>query len=95
MAYVAMSSSKRKPVCLLLSLVLVVTGQAPGDVSELCTVTLPDNGLNVFEDPPKEVPLMDTTHYEDFLPPDTDAVWQRVDLDDNNPPGQQTTVSVM
>ena len=84
-------------VCLLLLLVQTVTGQAPGDEDELCTVTLPSLNppQNVFIDPPNVVPLMDSSHYLRLLPPNPNPVWQRVDLDDNNPSGQQTNVSVL
>ena len=79
--------------CILL---VVVSGQAPGDESELCTVSFPEVGINVITDPPNERVLMDTSHYEQLIrtgqgvPP----VWQSLDLDSNNPQGVQTEVSI-
>ena len=85
-----------KSAYLLLLLMRTVIGQAPRDENPLCTEVLPslDPPQNVFMDPPNVVPLMDSSHYVRLLPPNPNPVWQRVDLDDNNPPGQQTTVSV-
>ena len=82
---------------LLLILVRTVTGQAPGDEDTLCTELLPSLNppQNVFMDPSNVVPLMDSSHYMRLLPPNPNPVWQRVDLDDNNPSGQGTTVSVL
>ena len=79
---------------LLLLLVQTVTGQAPGDENTHCTEFLPSLNppQNVFVDPPNVVPLMDSSHYFRLLPPAPDPVWQRIDLDNNNPTGQQTTV---
>ena len=41
---------------LLLGVLTMVAGQAPGDESELCTVSLPSLGQNIVEDPPKATP---------------------------------------
>ena len=85
-----------KELILLASILALVAGQAPGDEDELCTVTLPSliPPQNVFMDPPNVVPLMDSSHYMRLLPPNPNPVWQRIDLDDNNPTGQGTTVSI-
>ena len=71
----------------------MVAGQAPGDEEELCTVSLPNLGQNVVEDPPNGRILMDSSHYIRLLPPNSDPVWQEVDLDDNNPTGILASVS--
>ena len=76
--------------------VVVVTAQAPGDENELCTVILPSIGVNVIVYPPNVKPLMDSSHYEDLLPPAANfdpPVWQQVDNDNNNPSGLATSVS--
>ncbi len=72
----------------------MVAGQAPGDEQELCTVSLPALGVNVVEDPPNNGRiLMDSSHYQPLLPPNSNPVWQAVDLDGNNPSGTQSSVS--
>ena len=76
--------------------VVVVTAQAPGDEDVLCTETLPSIGQNVIVDPPNVKPLMDSSHYEDLLPPAATSdppVWQEVDNDNNNPTGLVSSVS--
>ncbi len=79
--------------CLLLASVLTsVAGQAPGDEQELCTVSLPALGQNVVEDPPNGKILMDSSHYERLLAPNSDPAWLEVDLDDNNPTGILSSV---
>ncbi len=79
---------------LMVSAVLtLVAGQAPGDEQELCTVSLPALGQNVVEDPPNGRILMDSSHYIRLLAPNSDPVWQEVDLDDNNPTGILASVS--
>ncbi len=79
---------------LLVVVLTMVAGQAPGDEQELCTVTLPALGENLVEDPPNGRILMDSSHYSRLLPPNTRPVWQAVDLDDNNIPGIQSFVSI-
>ncbi len=37
---------------LLMGVLTMVAGQAPGDEQELCTVSLPALGRNIVEDPP-------------------------------------------
>ncbi len=71
----------------------MTAGQAPGDEQELCTVSLPGAGQNVVEDPTNGRILMDSSHYERLLPENTGAVWQRLDLDSNNPGGIISSVS--
>ena len=81
---------------LLLATVVMVTTQAPGDEDELCTVILPSLGINVIVYPPNVKPLMDSSHYDDLLPPahaSTTPVWQEVDNDNNNPVDLSTNVS--
>ena len=83
-------------MCILLASILaLVAGQAPGDEDTHCTEFLPSLNppQNVFDDPPNVVPLMDSSHYLRLLPPNTDPVWQGVDMDDSNPIGGATTVS--
>ena len=82
---------------LLLLVQTVVTGQAPGDEDTHCTEFLPSLNppRNVFVDPPNVVPLMDSSHYFRLLPPNYNPVWQSIDLDNNNPAGWATTVSVL
>ena len=84
---------------LLLALwsVVIVSAQAPGDEDALCTMTLPSVGVNVIVYPPNVKPLMDSSHYDDMLPPASTSnppVWQEVDNDDNNPSDLDTNVSV-
>ena len=69
-----------KSLWLLIGCMLtVVAPQAPGDESEVCTVTLSSEGLN--DHPPNEVPLMDSNNYEHLLPPHTNPVWQQENMD--------------
>ena len=67
--------------------------QAPGDADPFCTETLPSVGVNILDYPPEVKPLMDSRHYRQLLPPNTGAVWQTVDNDDNNPSYLRTSVS--
>ena len=67
--------------------------QAPGDAQSFCTETLPSDGVNILDCPPEVKPLMDSRHYQTLLPPNTGAVWQTVDNDDNNPSNIRTSVS--
>ncbi len=78
---------------LLLGVLTMVAGQAPGDEQEMCTVSLPALNLNIVEDPPNGKILMDSSHYSRLLPPNSNPVWQAVDLDNNNPDGLQSSVS--
>ena len=68
--------------------------RAPGDGDKLCTVTLPASGSR--EPPPLPANarvLMDSYDYINLLPTSEDsAVWQQLDLDDNNVPGRRTEV---
>ena len=67
--------------------------QAPGDADPFCTEVLPSVGVNILNYAPQVKPLMDSRHYQNLLPPHTDAVWQEVDNDNNNPVGTITDVS--
>ena len=58
--------------------------QAPEDAQSFCTETLPSIGVNILDYSPEVKPLMDSRHYQQLLPPNTGAVWQEVDNDDNN-----------
>ena len=81
---------------LLATVIIMVTTQAPGDEDKLCTVTLPSLGVNVIVYPPNMKPLMDSSHYDDLLPPASTSdppVWQEVDNDNNNPAALITNVS--
>ena len=84
---------------LLVAVVIALTwfgrsfAQAPGDADPFCTETLPGIGVNILDYAPNVKPLMDSRHYQNLLPPHADAVWQRVDNDNNNPPGTSTEVS--
>lgn len=90
-----MSKVMSRLAYLLLSTVLTVAcAQAPGDEDKLCTNILPSLGQNMFAGPPNVVPLMDSSHYVFLLPPNLNPVWQSLDLDDNNPRGQETSVRV-
>ena len=96
----AMSTSTvRARMWLLVALVIVLTrfgrsfAQAPSDADPFCTETLPGIGVNILDYAPNVKPLMDSRHYQNLLPPHADAVWQRVDNDNNNPPGTSTEVS--
>ena len=73
-------------------LLSVVTGRAPGDGNAFCTDTLarvqpPVHPLNTKI-------LMDSFNYLNLLPPHGGAVWQQLDLDDNNEIGEGTEVSM-
>ena len=57
---------------------------APGDAQSFCTETHPSVGVNILDYPPEVKPLMDSRHYQQLLPPNTGAVWQTVDNDNNN-----------
>ena len=73
---------------LLVANLLTLSGwscaQAPGDADAFCTETLPSIGVNILDYPPEVKPLMDSRHYRQLLPPNTAAVWQTVDNDNNN-----------
>ncbi len=94
-ATLSLQCSQMKGLCclLLVSALTLVTGQAPGDEQELCTVSFPASNRNIVEDPPNGKILMDSSHYNRLLPPNSNPVWQAVDLDDNNPDGLQSSVS--
>ena len=51
---------------LLVTVLTMVAGQAPGDEQELCTI--PALGVNVVEDPPNGRILMDSSHYKQVAP---------------------------
>ena len=93
------TSMVRAIMCLLVAVVIVFTqfgrsiAQAPVDADPFCTETLPGIGVNILDYAPEVKPLMDSRHYQNLLPPHADAVWQRVDNDNNNPPGTTTNVS--
>ena len=70
-----------------------IYAQAPGDTQSFCTETLPSVGVNILDYLPEVKPLMDSRHYQQLLPPNTGAVWQTVDNDDNNPSNIRTSVS--
>ncbi len=89
----AMSKMMIANLLMVGAVLTMVAGQAPGDEQELCTVSLPNLGQNIVEDPPNGRILMDSSHYRRFLVPNSDPVWQEVDLDDNNPTGVLSSVS--
>ena len=68
--------------------------RAPGDGDKLCTVTLPALGREPPPLPANARVLMDSYDYITLLPSTSEesAVWQQVDLDDNNVPGRRTEV---
>ena len=72
-----------------------ICAQAPGDAQSFCTETLPSIGVNILDYPPEVKPLMDSRHYRQLLPPNTGAVWQTVDNDNNNPSHARTSVSCL
>ena len=80
-------------VAVLLS---VVTGRAPGDGDNFCTNTLPrTDGVQAPVHPSNVKILMDSFNYLSLLPPHGGAVWQQLDLDDNNEDGRGTEVSML
>ena len=82
------------PVVIMLSLLSEhICAQAPGDAQSFCTETLPGVGVNILDYRPEVKPLMDSRHYRQLLPPNTGAVWQTVDNDENNPSYLRTSVS--
>ena len=70
-----------------------ICAQAPGDAQSFCTERLPNIGVNILNYAPEVKPLMDSRHYQQLLPPNTGAVWQTVDNDNNNPSNIRTSVS--
>ena len=80
-------------VTVVLSVFVGSFAQAPGDADPFCTEVLPSVGVNILNYAPQVKPLMDSRHYQNLLPPHADAVWQRVDNDNNNPVGTATDVS--
>ncbi len=77
-------------------LLSVVLAQAPGDGDSFCTSTLPTSGGNPLPPtPPNAKILMDSYSYRNLLPPHDRAVWQQVDLDNNNAAGSGTSVSYL
>ena len=75
------------------SLLSVVTGRAPGDGNDFCTYTLAGVRPPVY--PSNANILMDSFNYFNLLPPHGQAVWQQLDLDDNNVAGGGTEVIVL
>ena len=69
--------------------------QAPGDADPYCRETLPSVGVNILDYPPEVKPLMDSRHYQQLLPPNPGAVWQRRDIDNNNHNDTMTSVSLV
>ena len=69
--------------------VQVVTSRAPGDGDDFCTDTLAG-----VQHPSNVKILMDSFNYFNLLPPHEGAVWQQLDLDDSNAPGEGTEVSL-
>ncbi len=85
-------------ICVYFSSVLlsVVLAQAPGDGDSFCTSTLPTSGgIPLPPTPPNVKILMDSYRYRNLLPPHDRAVWQQVDLDNNNAAGSGTSVSYL
>ncbi len=77
-------------------LLTVVLAQAPGDGDSFCTSTLPSSGgIPLPPTPPNTKILMDSYSYRNLLPPHDLAVWQEVDLDNNNAAGSGTSVSYL
>ena len=79
-------------LCTLLSL---VTARAPEDADPFCTDTLRnESGLEPAPLPSHATILMDSYNYITLLGDEgTGAVWQQVDLDNNNMAGRGTEVS--
>ena len=76
-------------------LLLVVNGRAPGDGDNFCTNTLPvTDGVVAPVHPSNAKILMDSFYYLNLLPPHGGAVWQQLNLDDNNVDGAGTEVSM-
>ena len=77
-------------------LLSVVTGRAPGDGDNFCTNTLPNtDGSQAPVHPSNTKILMDSFNYLNLLHPHDDAVWQQLDLDNNNVAGGGTEVSML
>lgn len=77
-----------------LQLSVVKAAGAPGDGDTFCTETL--SGLGADPLPPSAGILMDSYDYLNLLPPNEQrAVWQQLDLDDNNALGRGTQVSAI
>ena len=74
-------------------LLSVVTGRAPGDGNAFCTDTLTTVQPPVVHPLSTKV-LMDSFNYLNLLPPHSQAVWQHLDLDNNNEFGAGTEVSM-
>ena len=89
MPVVCVNSGKMR--CLVVVVTVVVSllsgwcwAQAPDDAQSFCTELLPSLGVNILDYLPEVKPLMDSRHYQQLLPPNTGAVWQTVDNDNNN-----------
>ena len=76
-------------------LLSVVTGRAPGDGDDFCTNTLPSTEIQAPVHPSNAKILMDSFNYLNLLPPHAEAVWQQLNLDDNNVAGAGTEVSML
>ncbi len=77
-------------------LLSVVLAQAPGDGDSFCTSTLPTSGgIPLPPTPPNAKILLDSYRYLNLLPPHDHAVWQQVDMDNNNFAGSGTSVSYL
>ena len=78
----------------LLIFVAVSAGVAPGDEDQLFCEQL--RALGAAPIPAYSASmrvLMDSWNYQNLLPPRTGAVWDQVDIDENNPSGMITNVS--
>ena len=78
-------------VAVLLS---VVTARAPGDGNAFCTDTLTGSVVQAPVHPFNVKILMDSFNYLNLLPPHDGAVWQQLNLDDNNVDGGGTEVII-
>ncbi len=77
-------------------LLSIVLAHAPGDGDSFCTSTRPNSGgIPLPPTPPNTKILMDSYRYRNLLPPHNRAVWQQVDLDNNNAAGSGTSVSYL
>ncbi len=96
MSFIAVSEVRIFLLFFLNVLLTVVLAQAPGDGDSFCTSTLPSSGgIPLPPIPPNAKILMDSYRYRNLLPPHDRAVWQEVDLDNNNVAGGGTDVSYL
>ena len=81
-------------LCVGAVIVARASAVAPGDEEPLCDELRAVGSIPTPDYDPTMRVLMDTWNYNNLLPPQSGAVWQQVDDDNNNQPGATTNVRI-